>query len=182
MQIDVPETLTVEGRAGFYEATGAFRDMVVTHLFQLLGFLAMEPPARLSAHELHNKKIEVYRAIKPIDVARVVYGQYQGYQDELGVAPDSNTETFAALEAEIVNDRWTGVRWFLRTGKAMAETRTMVTVGFKESPLNMFEIDPALKSKIRPNELIFDLSDPGSVTMQVLVKEPGPTARLEVAA
>jgi len=182
VQIDVPETLTVEGRAGFYEATGAFRDMVVTHLFQLLGFLAMEPPARLSAHELHNKKIEVYRAIKPIDVARVVYGQYQGYQDELGVAPDSNTETFAALEAEIVNDRWTGVRWFLRTGKAMAETRTMVTVGFKESPLNMFEIDPALKSKIRPNELIFDLSDPGSVTMQVLVKEPGPTARLEVAA
>lgn len=181
VQIDVPETLTVEGRAGFYEATGAFRDMVVTHLFQLLGFLAMEPPARLSAHELHDKKIEAYRAIKPIDVARVVYGQYLGYKDEPGVAPDSNVETFVALEAAVENERWSGVRWFLRTGKAMAETRTSVTLGFKESPLHMFELDPAFNSKIRPNELIFELSDPGSVTMEVLVKEPGPTARLEVA-
>lgn len=181
VQIDVPETLTIEGRAGFYEATGAFRDMVVTHLLQLLGFLAMEPPGWLGAHELHKRKVEVYKSLRPIDPNRVIYGQYKGYREEPGVAPDSNVETFAAVEVAIENERWSGVRWFLRTGKAMAETRTSVTVGFRESPLKMFELDPTLESKLRPNELTFELSDPGSVTIHLLVKEPGPRMRLEVA-
>ncbi len=181
IQIDVPETLTVEGRAGFYEAIGAFRDMVVTHLFQLIGFLAMEPPSRLGAQELRQKKIEVYRALEPVDARRVIFGQYQGYRDEPGVASESTTETFAALEVCIENERWSGVRWFLRTGKAMAETRTSVTVGFKESPLHMFELDTALQQRIKPNELTFEITDPGSVTLHLLVKEPGPTSSLEVA-
>ncbi len=182
VQIDVPETLTVEGRAAFYEATGAFRDMVVTHLFQLLGFLAMEPPSRLSAHDLRQRKLEVYNALKPIDVSRVLLGQYNGYLNEPGVRPDSSTETFLALEVAIENSRWSGVKWFLRTGKAMSETRTCVTVGFKESPLNMFELDPGLESRIKPNELTFDIADPGCVTLHILVKEPGPTTNLEVAS
>ncbi|TAN25411.1 MAG: glucose-6-phosphate dehydrogenase, partial [Actinomycetota bacterium] len=181
IQIDVPETLTIEGRAAFYEATGAFRDMVVTHLFQILGFLAMEPPSKLTAHELHERKIEVYRAIEPIDVKRVVYGQYEGYKEEPGVSPDSKVETFAAVEAAIDNERWLGVRWFLRTGKAMSETRTSVTVGFKVSRLNLFEHDSTFKGKIRPNELTFELSDPGSVTVHLLVKQPGPTTTVEMA-
>lgn len=182
IQIDVPETLTVEGRGAFYEATGAFRDMMVTHLFQTLGFLAMEPPGRLNAHELQEKKIEVYRSLEPIDAERVVYGQYEGYKDVPGVAADSKTETFVALEAAIENQRWAGVRWFLRTGKAMAESRTSVTIGFKASPLHMFELGPDPKSKIKPNELTFEITDPGRVTLHILVKEPGPTTSLEVAA
>ncbi len=182
VQIDVPETLTTEGRTAFYEANGAFRDMVVTHLFQILGFLAMEPPLKLTAHELHERKIEVYRAIETIDVKRVVYGQYQGYKEELGVDPDSKVETFAAVEAAIENERWSGVRWFLRTGKAMSETRTSVTIGFKVSQLSMFEHDLSFKEQLRPNELTFELSDPGSVTLHLLVKQPGPTTSIEIAA
>lgn len=181
VQIDIPESLTIEGRAAFYEANGAFRDMVVTHLFQLLGFLAMEPPVRLDAPSLHDKKIEVYNAMDPIDVSKVIFGQYRGYRSEPGVKRDSQVETFAALEVRIENERWSGVPWYLRTGKALAESRNLVTLGFKESPLHMFEMGPIESSKIRPNELTFDLSDPGSVTLHFLVKEPGITMDLEPA-
>lgn len=182
VQIDVPETLTIEGRAGFYEATGAFRDMIVTHLFQILGFLAMEPPSRLEAEELHDRKTDAYSCLLPLDPADVVFGQYQGYLEEPGVSTDSKVETFVALRTELRNERWLGVPWYLRTGKTMAETRCSVTLGFKESPLHMFEIDTALAQTIRPNELTFELSDPGKVSLHFLVKEPGPDDRLEVAS
>lgn len=182
VQIDVPETLSIEGRASFYEATGAFRDMVVTHLFQILGILAMEPPARLNAAELHKAKSEVYNYVDVLTADDVVFGQYRGYKKEPGVARNSKVETFVALKAHINNDRWNGVPWFLRTGKSMSETRCTVTLGFRESPSHMFEFDKDLKSKIRPNLLIFELTDPGSVTMNFLVKEPGPDIRLEPAS
>ncbi|MGI8449998.1 MAG: glucose-6-phosphate dehydrogenase, partial [Streptosporangiaceae bacterium] len=123
VQIDVPEQLTIEGRGAFYEPTGAFRDMVVTHLFQLLGFLAMEAPAALDAASLHERKLRVFESMRPLDPARVIYGQYDGYHCEPGVAAGSHTETFVAAEAAIANRRWDGVPFYLRTGKALAQTR-----------------------------------------------------------
>lgn len=182
VQIDVPETLSIEGRASFYEATGAFRDMVVTHLFQILGFLAMEPPARLSANELHRNRTQVYDRVRVLDPKDVVFGQYRGYKQEPGVARNSEVETLVALKAFVDNDRWEGVPWYLRTGKSMAATRCAITLGFRESPSHMFEFDQKLKAKISPNILSFELSDPGSVTLEFLVKEPGPDFLLEPAA
>lgn len=182
VQIDVPETLSIEGRAAFYEATGAFRDMVVTHLFQILGFLAMEPPVHLNATELHKSKTEVYKHVDVLSSDDVVFGQYRSYKQEPGVARNSKVETFVALKAHINNERWNGVPWFLRTGKSMSETRCTVTLGFRESPSHMFELDKELKSRIMPNLLTFELSDPGSVTLNFLVKEPGPDIRLEPAS
>ena len=119
IQIDVPETLTVAGRAGFYEQTGAFRDMVVTHLFQVLGFIAMEPPTALTEKAVRNETAKVFDSMKPIDPDRVVRGQYKGYRNEEGVDPKSKTETFVALEVGIDNWRWAGVPFFLRTGKSL---------------------------------------------------------------
>ena len=121
VQIDVPETLSIEGRAAFYEGTGAFRDMVVTHLFQVLGFVAMEPPTSLDAKALRVEKNKVFEAVKPLDPARVVRGQYEVYRREPGVSQRSSTETFVALEVQIDNWRWAGVPFFLRTGKCMPE-------------------------------------------------------------
>jgi len=97
VQIDVPEAISIEGRAGFFEGTGTFRDMIVTHLFQVLGFVAMEPPTSLSAKCLRDEKAKVFESLQPIDLSRVVRGQYEGYRHEPGVAADSQTETFAAL-------------------------------------------------------------------------------------
>ena len=110
VQVDVPETLSIEGRAQFYDQTGAYRDMVVTHLLQVLGFIAMEPPSSLEAEALRAEKRKVYDALRPIDVRHVVRGQYEGYRDEPDVPPDSQTETMVALRAEIDNWRWAGVR------------------------------------------------------------------------
>jgi hypothetical protein len=98
VQITVAESIGIENRGAFYEQTGAFRDMVVTHLFQVLGFVAMEPPTSLTARALTDEKVKVFEAMKPVNPARVVRGQYEGYRSEAGVAPDSDVETFVALE------------------------------------------------------------------------------------
>lgn len=182
VQIDVPETLTIEGRAAFYESTGAFRDMVVTHLFQLLGFLVMEPPAGMDAASLHRSKLAAFRAMAPLDPEHAVYGQYEGYRREPGVAPESTVETLAALEVRIPNRRWKEVPFHLRTGKAMAESRLTVTLGFRQPPLNMFDIAPQVAQEICPNELVLELSDPGQVNIHFLAKEPGPTMELGAGA
>ncbi len=139
VQIDVPETLSIEGRADFYDKTGAYRDMLVTHLFQVLGFVAMEPPTALTARPLRAEKDKVYDALRPIDVRHVVRGQYEGYRQEPGVAPDSQTETMVALKAEVDNWRWQGVPFFLRSGKSMGAGKQMITLGFHEPPLRMFK-------------------------------------------
>jgi glucose-6-phosphate 1-dehydrogenase len=173
VQIDVPETLSIGSRAAFYEQTGALRDMVVTHLFQVLGFIAMEPPVMLDAASLLDEKVKVFRALKPLDPSRVVRGQYRGYLDEPGVAPGSQTETFVALEAEIDNWRWAGVPFFLRTGKRLAQGRRVVTVAFKEPPLRMFGSDG-----FGPNELVFEIAEPGGISLDFLAKVPGPTLEL----
>jgi glucose-6-phosphate 1-dehydrogenase len=175
VQIDVPETLSIGGRAGFYESTGAYRDMVVTHLLQLLSFIAMEPPAELSARSLRAEKDKVMQAYRMISPEKVVRGQYEGYRSAEGVDPESDTETFVALEVEIDNWRWAGVPFYLRTGKCMAESRHLVALDFREPPMVMF---PSSVQHQGANQLVFELSEPGSITADFQAKVPGATMEL----
>ncbi|MEV7612517.1 glucose-6-phosphate dehydrogenase [Streptomyces sp. NPDC089799] len=181
VQIDVPERIDIQGRAHFFEGTGTFRDMVVTHLFQLLGFVAMEPPVALEAQALRDEQVKVFRSMRPLDPAHVVRGQYDGYRAEPGVDPASDTETFVALRVGIDNWRWAGVPFQLRTGKALAEGRHVVTLGLRKPALSMFPLDARAAGAGRANALVIDFADPGSLTFRILVKEPGPAMRLEEA-
>ncbi|MEU2432840.1 MULTISPECIES: glucose-6-phosphate dehydrogenase [unclassified Streptomyces] len=178
VQIDVPESIGIEGRAHFFEGTGTFRDMIVTHLFQLLGFVAMEPPTSLAAQPLRDEKEKVFQSMRRLDPAHVVRGQYEGYRDEPGVDPRSDTETFVALRVELDNWRWAGVPFFLRSGKSLGQGRHVVTLGFREPPLRMFPMSVRSGQCIRNNELVIDFDDPGSIGTRFLVKEPGPAMRL----
>jgi glucose-6-phosphate 1-dehydrogenase len=180
VQIDVPEKLDIQGRASFYEETGAFRDMIVTHLMQILGIVALEPPSRIDAESLHIERTKVFQAIRPLDPEQVVFGQYEGYRDADGVADDSEVETFAALEVWVDTWRWSGVPFYLRTGKAMAEGRRTVTIGFTEAPLRIFPGESSSAS--RPSELVFELSDDPQVRIEVQAKIPGPSMLLGRAA
>jgi glucose-6-phosphate 1-dehydrogenase len=179
VQIDVPETLSVGTRAGFYEDTGAFKDMIVTHLFQVLGFVAMEPPTSFAAKALVDETVKVFDSMAPVTADDVVRGQYAGYRDEPGVAPGSDTETFAAVRVEIDNWRWAGVPFYLRTGKRMAQTRRVLTIAFRDPPRRMFASTNGHGHE--PNELVFDLGDPGSISASFLAKVPGPTMHLRPA-
>ena len=181
VQIDVPEAIDIQGRASFYEETGAFRDMVVTHLLQILGIVALEPPSRIDAEALHLERTKLFEAIRPVDPDRVVFGQYEGYRDEDDVAADSQRETFAALEVYVDSWRWSGVPFYLRTGKSLAEGRRTVTIGFTEAPLRIFpNQDP--DQVVRPSELVFELSDDPQVRIEVEAKIPGPDIELGRAA
>ncbi|HVB70604.1 MAG TPA: glucose-6-phosphate dehydrogenase [Acidimicrobiales bacterium] len=180
VQIDVPESITIEGRGTFYEETGAFRDMVVSHLFQVLGFLAMEQPVSLDASPLRDEVHKVFQTLQPIDPAWVVRGQYDGYRQEAGVAPDSDTETFVALRAEVENTRWKGVPFYLRSGKSLAQSRQVITIGFDEPVMRLFPLGPN-SSSWRGNKLVVDFQDPGSIHAHFLAKEPGPRMRLDAA-
>jgi glucose-6-phosphate 1-dehydrogenase len=173
VEIDVPETLSIEGRAAFYDATGAYRDMVVTHLFQVLAFVAMEAPVSLSAKHLRAEKLKVYEALKPIDVRHVVRGQYEGYRSEPGVAADSQTETMVAVRVEVDNWRWHGVPFFLRSGKAMGASRQVIVLGFQPPPLRMFPAHRKDTPYGRQNEIVIDFADPGAIKVNFLAKVPG---------
>jgi glucose-6-phosphate 1-dehydrogenase len=180
VQIDVPEALDIQGRASFYEETGAFRDMIVTHLMQILGVVALEPPSRIDAESLHLERTKVFDALRPLDPSRTVFGQYEGYLDEDDVAADSTAETFVALEVFVDSWRWAGVPFYLRTGKSMAEGRRTVTIGFTEAPLRIF---PGRgPHDARPSELVFELSDDPKVRIEVEAKIPGPSFDLGRAA
>jgi len=178
VQIDVPETLSIEGRAAFYDATGAYRDMVVTHLFQVLGFVAMEPPTSLTSDQLRDEKTKVFDALKPIDVRHVVRGQYTGYRSSPGVPSDSDTETMVAVRAEVDNWRWHGVPFYLRSGKSMPVSRQVVTLGFIQPPLRMFRTHRVDAPMGRTNEIVIDFADPGSITVDFMAKKPGPEMTL----
>ncbi|HWE11006.1 MAG TPA: glucose-6-phosphate dehydrogenase [Solirubrobacteraceae bacterium] len=181
IQIDVPEALDIQGRANFYEETGAFRDMVVTHLLQILGIVALEPPTRIDADGLHLERTKLFDSIRPLDRERVVFGQYDGYRDENGVAADSRVETFAALEVYVDTWRWSGVPFYLRTGKSLAAGRRTVTIGLTEAPLRIFpNQDPG--KVVRPSELVFELSDDPKIKIEVQAKIPGPVIDLGRAA
>ena len=178
VQIDVPETLDIGNRIGFYEQTGAFRDMVVTHLFQILGFMAMEPPTSLAPGPISEEKNKVFRSMLPIDPSHVVRGQFIGYRKEPGVDPESDTETFIALKCLIDNWRWAGVPFFLRTGKRMAEGQRIISIAFREPPKSMFPGDSGVGSQ-GPDHLTFDLADQSRVSLSFYGKRPGPGMRLD---
>jgi glucose-6-phosphate 1-dehydrogenase len=178
VQIDVPETLGIEQRAAFYESTGAYRDMVVTHLFQILAFVAMEAPTALEPKAISEEKNKVFRSMKPIDPETVVRGQYVGYKDIPGVSPESDTETFVALKAEIDNWRWAGVPFYLRTGKKLAEGQRIISIAFKEPPRSMFPAGSGVGAK-GPDHLTFDLADASKMSLSFYGKRPGPGMRLD---
>jgi glucose-6-phosphate 1-dehydrogenase len=178
VQIDVPETLSVDDRVGFYEATGAFKDMVVTHLFQILAFMAMEPPTALEPRAIGEEKNKVFRSMRPINVDDVVRGQYEGYRDLPGVAPDSDTETFVALRADIDNWRWAGVPFFLRTGKHLGGGERIISIAFREPPKSMFPKGSGVGAQ-GPDHLTFDLADASKLSLSFYGKKPGPGMKLE---
>jgi len=171
VQLTVAEEIGIEGRGRFYERTGALRDMVHTHLFQVLSFLAMEPPSALEPEALRDEKVKVLEAMRVCGPEDVVRGQYAGYRDEPDVAPDSDVETFAALRLQIDNWRWAGVPFFLRTGKRLPRKVSEATVVFQPAPLRLFDHGDArgvganrLSIRIQPDEgisLSFHVQRPG---------------------
>jgi glucose-6-phosphate 1-dehydrogenase len=179
VQIDVPETLSIEMRGSFYEETGAFRDMIVTHLFQVLGFVAMEPPISLDAKALGVEREKVFESMPRLRPEDVVRGQYEGYCGEDGVAADSDTETFVAVKAFVDNWRWEGVPFYLRSGKRLAESRHLLTVAYKQPPRRMFPLDcDQIAESFGHDHLTFELGDPGSISASFLAKVPGPRIQL----
>jgi glucose-6-phosphate 1-dehydrogenase len=178
VQIDVPEKLALDKRASFYEQTGAYRDMVVTHLFQILGFMAMEAPTSLEPRPISEEKNKVFRSMLPIRPADVVRGQYAGYRSEDGVYRDSDTETFIALKCFIDNWRWAGVPFYLRTGKRLAQGQRIISIAFREPPKSMFPVDSGISSQ-GPDHLTFDLADAAKMSLSFYGKRPGPGMRLD---
>jgi glucose-6-phosphate 1-dehydrogenase len=179
VQIDIPETLSIEMRGSFYEETGAFRDMIVTHLFQVLGFVAMEPPTSLQPKALGIEREKVFDSMPPLRPENVVRGQYAGYREADGVAADSETETFVAVKAFVDNWRWEGVPFYLRSGKRLAESRHLLTIAYAQPPRRMFPLDcEQIAESFGHDHLTFELGDPGSISASFLAKVPGPTIEL----
>ncbi len=184
VQITVAETLGVERRGKFYDSTGALRDMVPNHVFQLLTLAAMEPPSCFDADALRTEKAKVLDAIRHFggeDALRnVVRAQYAGYRRAPDVAPDSTTETYVALKLMIDNWRWAGVPFYLRTGKALARRRTEVVIQFKQAPLALFRDTPV--EQLTPNDLVLHVQPEEGVTLRFSAKVPGPSIRVDGVA
>ena len=178
IQIDVPESIGLGTRGSFYEATGAFRDMMVTHLFQILAFVAIEAPTSLEPAPISEKKSKVFRSMLPIEPSHVVREQYTDYRSEEGVNPASETETFIALKCAIDNWRWAGVPFFLRTGKRMAEGQRIISIAFREPPKSMFPPGSGVGEQ-GPDHLTFDLADASKMSLSFYGKRPGPGMRLD---
>lgn len=182
VQIDVPETLDVAQRAEFYDATGAALDMVVSHLFQVAGQVAMEPPRHLQVGDLVRAREDAISDFRPLDpTADVVLGQFEGYQDIEGVAEGSTTDTFVAARLWIDNDRWRGVPFLLRTGKRMATSAQRVTLVLQPDPVHLFG------DRVGPSRISLSLSGDGAIEITTTVKKPGAdltlatgTARLDL--
>jgi glucose-6-phosphate 1-dehydrogenase len=187
VEITVAECLGVEQRGAFYEQTGAIRDIVQNHLFQVLAVTAMEPPVSFEAEAIRNEKVKVLQALQPLDPARVVRGQYtggtvegtrvRGYRHERGVNPHSQTETFAAMCLSIDSWRWSGVPFFVRTGKRLATRDTRIVIGFREVPLHLFV--GAGVHDIDCNRLIVHIQPDEGISVTFVAKVPGPEVRIE---
>jgi glucose-6-phosphate 1-dehydrogenase len=171
VQITMAEKFGVEGRGAFYDEVGAVRDVLQNHLLQVLAILAMEPPADLGSQALQDEKVKVLRAVAPLRKQDVVFGQYVGYLDEGGVETGSKTETFAAVRLAVNNWRWAGVPFFLRTGKALADTVLEAVVEFKPTPQQLFAQSGTHTPS--PNLLRFRLSAREGVDIELLAKTPG---------
>ena len=194
IQITVDEKLSVGHRGSFYDATGALRDMVPNHLFQLLSLVTMEPPRRFEAHAVRSEKAEVLAAIQtqtPEEALRnSVRGQYHAgqvgdeavvdYRDTPDVKPNSTTETYAALKLTIDNWRWAGVPFYLRTGKALGLKRTEVAIKFKQAPFAMFRCTPV--DQLSQNYLVIGIEPAEGITLQFNTKVPGPTISINGVA
>src|SRR4029077_3809997 len=152
VQITMAEDFGVQGRGAFYEQVGAVRDVVQNHLFQVLANLAMEPPIRTDSESIRDEKVKVLKAISPLDPKNLVRGQFRGYRNEQGVAPDSKVETFAALKLHIDSWRWRGVPFYIRAGKSLAVTCTEILVRLRLPP-TMFT-----KHDLKPNFFRFRIS------------------------
>jgi glucose-6-phosphate 1-dehydrogenase len=172
VQIDVPETLDVGMRASFYDSTGAILDMLVTHLFQLAGEVAMQTPRSLDAEHIAKAREEVIGCFRKLTYDDVVVGQYEGYRDIDGVPDDSRTETFVAARLWVDNDRWKGCPFLLRTGKCLTESHQRVSIRFKEPA----EALPGLPGGA--NTLGFELSGDGEIALSLVTKKPGPTMEM----
>jgi glucose-6-phosphate 1-dehydrogenase len=189
VQITISETVGVEGRGEFYDRTGALRDMVQSHLLQLLCIVAMEPPANIEADTMRDEKLKVLRALQPIageDVAaRTVRGQYQagaidgrpvpGYPEEPGIAPGSRTETFVAIKAQLGNWRWAGVPFYLRTGKRMQQRLAEIVINFRAVP------HPVLRAAAgeSANRLVITLQPDESLRLDLMAKVPGESMNVQ---
>ncbi|WP_404828310.1 glucose-6-phosphate dehydrogenase [Sphingomonas parva] len=182
VQITVSETVGLEGRAGYYDTSGALRDMVQNHMLQLLALVAMEPPSHFDANAVRDEKVKVLRSLRPITAesaaGETVTGQYKagavggdpvpGYLDELG--GPSDTETFVALKAHVDNWRWKGVPFYLRTGKRLPTRRSEIFIQFKGVPHSIFA---ARGATVQPNKLLISLQPEENIRLLVMAKQPG---------
>lgn len=170
VQITMAESVGVEHRAGYYDTAGVARDMLQSHLLQLLTLITMEPPATFNAKALRDEKAKVLQALRFISPTDCVWGQYQGYRDEPGVRKDSNTPTYVAVKLYVDNWRWQGVPFYLRTGKKLTRKATEIVLQFKRAPLLLFQENPYLHPNrisicIQPDEghhLSFETKIPGA--------------------
>jgi glucose-6-phosphate 1-dehydrogenase len=180
VQITVAETVGVEHRGPFYDRVGVVRDMFQNHLMQVLAMAAMEPPASFDAEALRDERVKLLRAVRPFrseDVARMALrAQYRGYRAEPGVAPDSRTPTYAAVQLAIDNWRWQGVPFYLRSGKRLAAKATSIVIQFKSVPHVMFPLAPG--RSIRPNSLSICLQPDEGMHLQFEVKVPATLAEM----
>jgi glucose-6-phosphate 1-dehydrogenase len=170
VQITMAETLGVAGRGRFYEEAGAIRDVMQNHLMEILALLTLEPPVNIEGESLRDEKVKVLRAVRPLTAAEVVRGQYRGYREEPGVAPDSKVETYAALALSIDSWRWSGVPFYLRAGKRLPVTATEVVVDLRPPPANIFgDSGPE-----QPNHVRFRVGPDVAIALGAHTKTPGP--------
>lgn len=190
VQITNAETVGVEGRGGYYESAGVVRDMIQNHVFQVLSLIAMEPPASLDAEAVRDEKIKAMRAARAFTPERVraecVRGQYGagaikgervvGYREEEGVAKDSTTETFAALTMHFDNWRWSGVPFFIRSGKRLTKRVTEIAIQFKDAPHHLFGRE--MMEQVTPNQLVIRIQPDEGITLRFAAKVPGQLTRV----
>ena len=169
IQITMAEDFGIEGRGAFYDGVGAIRDVLQNHLLQVLALIAMEPPGDMSAESMEMEKLKVFRAISALNPKEVVRGQYVGYLNEPGVAPASHTETFVAAKVHVDSWCWSDTPFYIRTGKALAETMLEVIVEFKQPPRMLF----AESQEASPNILRFRLGKKDGVDIELMAKAPG---------
>jgi len=187
VEITVAETLGVEHRAGYYETAGALRDMIQNHLTQLLTMTAMEVPASFGAESIRQEKSKVLESVAPIKSEDVVYGQYtrgemqetiiNGYREEPGVSPNSQTETYVALRLEIANWRWHGVPFFLRTGKRLKRRVSQIAISFRCPPVSMFQ--PFTDGCVNANALVITIQPDEGFDLRFEIKAPGEAVQLQ---
>ena len=187
VQITMAESIGVESRGEFYEEVGALRDVIQNHTLQVLTLLTMEPPRSFEPEAIRDEKVKLLHAVRPVEAAAVVRGQYArgavngddvpGYREEEGVDPDSATETYTAIRLEIDNWRWAGVPFYLRTGKRLAGRTVEVYVSFRPAPVRFFQQSEV--EDLESNHLLIRIQPQEGISLGFLAKEPGPTLRVQ---